>query len=55
MLNRFKEFKHEWEREHLENSRNLIFKNTFSDIENILKIGNANGRALSSSAMTLVT
>ncbi|UUZ69908.1 3-keto-5-aminohexanoate cleavage protein [Polaromonas sp. P2-4] len=43
MLNRFKEFKHEWEREHLENSRNLIFKNTFSDIENILKIGNANG------------
>jgi uncharacterized protein (DUF849 family) len=43
MLNRFKEFKHGWEREHLENSRNLIFKNTFSDIENILKIGNANG------------
>ncbi|MGH8761160.1 MAG: 3-keto-5-aminohexanoate cleavage protein [Burkholderiales bacterium] len=43
MLNRFKEFKHEWEREHLENSRNLIFKNTFSDIENILKIGNVNG------------
>ena len=43
MLNRFKEFKHEWEREHLENSRTLIFKNTFSDIENILMIGNANG------------
>ena len=43
MLERFKEFRHEWEREHLENSRNLIFKNTFSDIENILKIGNANG------------
>ncbi|WOD14370.1 BKACE family enzyme [Paraburkholderia kirstenboschensis] len=43
MLNRFKEFKHDWEREHLENSRNLIFKNTFSDIENILEIGNANG------------
>ncbi len=43
MLNRFKEFKHEWERKHLENSRNLIFKNTFSDIENILKIGNVNG------------
>ena len=43
MLDRFKEFAHEWEREHLENSRNLIFKNTFSDIENILKIGNANG------------
>ncbi|MDF3882902.1 3-keto-5-aminohexanoate cleavage protein [Cupriavidus basilensis] len=43
MLERFKAFTHEWEREHLENSRNLIFKNTFSDIENILKIGNANG------------
>jgi uncharacterized protein (DUF849 family) len=43
MLNRFKEFKHDWEREHLQNSRNLIFKNTFSDIENILEIGNANG------------
>ena len=43
MLDRFKEFRHDWERQHLENSRNLIFKNTFSDIENILKIGNANG------------
>ena len=43
MLDRFKEFKHNWEREHLENSRNLIFKNTFSDIESILEIGNANG------------
>ena len=43
MLDRFKDLKHGWEREHLENSRNLIFKNTFSDIENILKIGNANG------------
>ena len=43
MLERFKSFEHEWEREHLENSRNLIFKNTFADIENILKLGNANG------------
>ncbi|MDP9907997.1 uncharacterized protein (DUF849 family) [Variovorax boronicumulans] len=43
MLERFKSFAHEWEREHLENSRNLIFKNTFADIENILKLGNANG------------
>ncbi|CAE6723047.1 3-keto-5-aminohexanoate cleavage protein [Paraburkholderia nemoris] len=43
MLSRFKEFKHEWERDHLENSRYRIFKNSFSDIENILKIGNANG------------
>ena len=38
-----KELKHEWERENLENSRNLVFKNTFTDIENILRIGDANG------------
>lgn len=43
MLDRFKELKHDWEREHLENSRNLVFKNTFQDIENILKIGSQNG------------
>jgi uncharacterized protein (DUF849 family) len=33
MLNRFKDFKHDWERQHLENSRDLIFRNTFKDIE----------------------
>lgn len=43
MLNRFTEFKHEWERQHLENSRDLVFKNTFADIEKILRIGNKNG------------
>jgi uncharacterized protein (DUF849 family) len=43
MLNRFTEFKHEWEREHLENSRGLIFRNTYQDIETILRIGNENG------------
>jgi uncharacterized protein (DUF849 family) len=43
MLDRFKEFKHDWEREHLENSRSLIFRNTYQDIESILTIGNANG------------
>ena len=37
MLNRFKEFKHDWEREALENSRNLVFKNTYKDIEYVLK------------------
>jgi uncharacterized protein (DUF849 family) len=37
MLNRFKDFKHEWERQHLENSRNLVFKNTYQDIEYILR------------------
>lgn len=43
MLDRFKEFKHDWEREHLENSRDLIFKNTYRDIEEILTQGNRNG------------
>lgn len=37
MLNRFKEFKHEWERQHLEGSRGLVFKNTYADIEFVLK------------------
>lgn len=36
MLNRFKEFKHDWERAALEGSRNLVFKNTYEDIEYIL-------------------
>ncbi len=33
MLDRFKNFAHDWERQHLENSRDLIFRNTFKDIE----------------------
>jgi len=36
MLNRFKEFKHAWEREHLEGSRDLVFRNSFKDIEYVL-------------------
>lgn len=36
MLSRHSEFRHDWERAHLEKSRDLVFKNTFSDIENIL-------------------
>ncbi|MFW7344033.1 3-keto-5-aminohexanoate cleavage protein [Pollutimonas sp. H1-120] len=43
MLQRFKTFEHEWEREHLENSRDLIFKNTYKDIETILRQGAENG------------
>ena len=43
MLGRFSEFQHGWEREHLENSRDLVFKNTFKDIEHILRTGNDNG------------
>ncbi len=37
MLDRYPEFKHDWERKHLEDSRNAIFRNTFKDIERILK------------------
>jgi uncharacterized protein (DUF849 family) len=33
MLKRYKDFKHPWEREHLANSTDLIFRNTFKDIE----------------------
>ncbi len=43
MLDRFKTFEHEWERQHLENSRDLIFKNTYKDIETILRKGADNG------------
>ena len=42
MLDRFKEFEHTWERDNLEKSRDLVFKNTFQDIETILKIGKSN-------------
>ncbi len=43
MLGRFKEFQHDWERQHLENSRDLVFKNTYKDIEYILTSCSANG------------
>ena len=33
MLNRYKEFKFDWERAHLEGSRDLVFRNSFQDIE----------------------
>jgi uncharacterized protein (DUF849 family) len=36
MLNRFKAFKHDWEAQALENSRDLVFRNTFKDIEFVL-------------------
>ena len=38
MLDRYDEFKHQWEREHLENSVDFIFRNTFGDIERILNV-----------------
>ncbi|MDB5513206.1 MAG: 3-keto-5-aminohexanoate cleavage protein [Enterovirga sp.] len=43
MLNRFKDFKHDWERPYLEGSRDRIFKNTFTDIEHILTSCAENG------------
>src|ERR671917_2268353 len=43
MLNRFKDFKHDWERPYLEGSRDRIFRNTFADIEHILTTCAENG------------
>ncbi len=44
MLNRYKEFKHEWEPKYLEMTRDFIFKSTFKDIERILKdLGEGHG------------
>jgi uncharacterized protein (DUF849 family) len=45
MLRRFKEFKHDWERKALEDSRDLVFRNTFKDIEYVLRtLGGAGTR-----------
>jgi uncharacterized protein (DUF849 family) len=44
MLQRYKDFKYEWERNHLEASRDFIFRNTFKDIERILsELGEGHG------------
>ena len=43
MLNRFKEFKHAWEPEMLENSRDLVFRNSFKDIAYALRTLNETG------------
>ncbi len=43
MLARFRDFAHDWERAHLENSRDLVFRNTFQDIEKILGACRENG------------
>jgi uncharacterized protein (DUF849 family) len=37
MLNRYKDFKFDWERPYLEGTRDLVFRNTFQDIEYVLK------------------
>jgi uncharacterized protein (DUF849 family) len=43
MLERFKTFKHDWEKGYLEGSRERIFRNTFQDIEYILTTCAENG------------
>ncbi|MEP9369093.1 3-keto-5-aminohexanoate cleavage protein [Xanthobacter sp. VNH20] len=43
LLDKYKEFKFDWERTHLENTRDLVFRNTFKDIEYILQTCYDNG------------
>ncbi|MDB5559800.1 MAG: 3-keto-5-aminohexanoate cleavage protein, partial [Enterovirga sp.] len=43
MLSRFKEFKFDWERPYLEGSKDLIFRNTYGDIETALTELSASG------------
>lgn len=43
MLDRFKDFKHDWEPQMLENSRDLVFRNSFKDIDYALRTLNETG------------
>jgi len=43
LLGKYKNFKHDWEREHLEGSRDLVFRNSFADIEYVLETCYGNG------------
>lgn len=43
LLGKYKDFRHDWEREHLENSRDLVFRNSFRDIEYVLETCYGNG------------
>jgi uncharacterized protein (DUF849 family) len=43
MLDRYTDFKYDWERPYLEGSRDRVFRNTFSDIEYILTTCAGNG------------
>jgi len=42
MLKRFKEFKHDWEKPYLEGSKDLIFRNTYGDLEAVFTELSAN-------------
>ena len=43
MLNRYRTFKFDWEHEHLEGSKDLVFRNSFKDIEYVLETCYGNG------------
>lgn len=43
MLKRYKDFKHEWEPQMLEASRDLVFRNSYKDIEHALRTLNETG------------
>ena len=43
MLGRYEKFRHDWEPEYLEKTRDTVFKNTFKDIEHILEHCGGNG------------
>lgn len=43
LLDKYKDFKFDWERQHLEATRDLVFRNSFKDIEYILQTCYDNG------------
>lgn len=43
LLDKYKDFKFDWERQHLEATRDLVFRNSFKDIEYILETCYDNG------------
>ncbi len=43
LLEKYKKFKFDWERQHLENTRDLVFRNSFREIEYILRTCSNNG------------
>jgi uncharacterized protein (DUF849 family) len=43
LLDKYKEFKHDWERQHLEGTRDMVFRNSFKDIEYVLETCYENG------------
>jgi len=44
VLEKMKEFKHDWERDYIEGTRRNIFRNTFADIEEVFeRLGRAHG------------